>query len=216
MKGPDETPLSDRTFKYEKLESPVVFRLAWYAAAGTSGVRLTDYSEAESQVFEGKAMFTTKIDEEETTIRVWVDEAKTSVEIAVWTEDESTAKAQAEVIESRLLDSIEKYHILAEADQKKLDRSLVAKMCMDKIVYYILNNHPVSDIYYQVAHGREMMIKATEGEDLSPVALSTAGWLARIEGLPRDEKMPAELATELAKKSIEWKKQVHQFIGKYL
>ena len=144
-----------------------------------------------------------------------------SVELGVdpfeyWTDKEANASSHAENVESTLKKSLKKYRGLSEEDGRKLRKALVAKMCMDRIVYHILNGSPVSDIYFQVAHGREMMIKATEGGDVHPVSMSTMGWLAKIEDLPRDQKMPAELATELAKKSIEWKQQIHDFIGNYL
>jgi hypothetical protein len=105
---------------------------------------------------------------------------------------------------------------MAEEEQERVRRAIVAKTCTDRIVYLVLNRSPVSDIYFQVAHAREMMIKATTGLEVNPVSMSTAGWLAKIESLPRDETMPANIATELAKKSIEWKGQVHEFIGKFL
>ena len=92
----------------------------------------------------------------------------------------------------------------------------MAKTCFDRIPYKVLNKATVSDVYFQVAHGREMVIKATEGEEMNPVALTTSGWLAKIERLPRDETMPGGFATELAKKSIEWKKGVQELIEKYL
>jgi hypothetical protein len=62
-----------------------------------------------------------------------------------------------------------------------------------------------------------MMIKATEGEESVPsLTLSTSGWLSRIESLPRDETLPGNIASELAKKSIEWKKETQDIISRYL
>jgi hypothetical protein len=62
-----------------------------------------------------------------------------------------------------------------------------------------------------------MMIKATEGEQgVNPLTLTTSGWLANIESLPREEPLPGNIASELAKKSIEWKKGTHEVIRRYL
>jgi hypothetical protein len=62
-----------------------------------------------------------------------------------------------------------------------------------------------------------MMIKATEGDaTVPPLTLTTSGWLSRIESLPRDQTLPGNIASELAKKSIEWKKETHEVISRYL
>jgi len=62
-----------------------------------------------------------------------------------------------------------------------------------------------------------MMIKATEGdEDVNPINLTTSAWLAKIESLPRDEHLPGNIASELAKKSIEWKRGTNEVISRYL
>lgn len=209
-------PHVTRSLKYELTDSPVVFRIAWFAGASRPGVRLTDETEVESQDFEGKALFETKMDENELVFQLVVLDTSKSFDITVWGEDEGLTSNLADSIVSEFESAVKKYQNLGEEEQTKVRKALVAKTCLDRIVYYILKGDTTGRIYFQLAHAREMMIKATSGEDVSPVALSTAGWLAQIEKLPRDEKMPAEMARELAKKSIEWKSQVHEFIKKYL
>jgi hypothetical protein len=212
MEGLESLIQVDRTLEYDKPDPPTVFRIAWYAAARRPGVRLTEYSEAESQTFEGNATFFTKIEDSKGAVRVSVEGAQTVVGLTVWGEDQDKASTYVDEVLSLLQESLDKYKSLEAEAQERLRRALVAKTCTDRIVYLILNRSPVSDIYFQVAHAREMMIKAAEGQEVSPVAMSTAGWLAQIESLPRDQTMPANIATELAKKSIEWKSQVHDFI----
>ena len=116
-----------------------------------------------------------------------------------------------------LEESITKFKALPADDRSKLTRALVAKTCWDRVVHKILKRAPLSEVYFQVAHGREMIIKATEGEDtVNPIALTTSGWLSNIESLPREEALPGNIAAELAKKSIEWKKGTHEVINRYL
>jgi hypothetical protein len=205
-----------RSLSYDTADSAVVFRLAWYAVASAPGVLLNEYSEAESQIFKGKAMFSANQDAEKFNVRVWVEEAQRSVGITVWGDEEPSSTGYAESIETDLKTALDKYINLSDEEKSKLRRALVAKTCWDRLVFEILNKAPLSDVYIQLAHGREMMIKATEGEDMHALTLSTSGWLSKIESLPRDEALPGSVAAELAKKSIEWKKDTHEVISRYL
>ncbi|NHJ13740.1 MAG: hypothetical protein EAX95_08685 [Candidatus Thorarchaeota archaeon] len=211
----DKTEVS-RILSYQIADSSVVFRLAWYAVASKPGVLLTEYSEAESQIFKGKAMFSADVDSEKYDVRIWVEEAQRSVEITVWGRSGDALGSYLKTIESSLTTYLEKYASISDDERARLRRALVAKTCWDRLIFEILNKAPLGDVYIQLAHGREMMIKATEGEDLHTLTLSTSGWLSKIESLPRDEVPPASVAAELAKKSIEWKKETHEVIARYL
>ncbi|MGY5861011.1 MAG: hypothetical protein RTU09_01360 [Candidatus Thorarchaeota archaeon] len=205
-----------RTHKYEKIDPATVFKLAWFAIASKPGVLLADHSEAESRSFKGEAVFTSRIDEKPIKTKVDVDEEQGSVVISGWGEDEAALSTNLDSIMDALKDTSGKYLSLADEEQQKLRRALIAKTCWDRIIYKILNKAPLSDIYFQLAHGREMMIKATKGDELNPITLTTSGWLSRIEPLPRGEIPPAGLATELAKKCIEWKKGTQEVIQNLL
>ena len=131
--------------------------------------------------------------------------------------DEVALKVYLDGIMENLEESLGKFKALPEEDQSKLRRALVAKTCWDMVVYKILNKAPLSEVYYQIAHGREIMIKATEGDkDVNPLLLTTSGWLSNIESLPREQSLPGNIASELAKKSIEWKRGTHEVISRYL
>ncbi len=205
-----------RTHEYEKTDPVTVFKLAWYAIASKPGVLLADHSEAESQSFKGEAMFTAKIDQKPIKIKVDVDEEQGSVEMTGWGEDEVALGTYLDGAMDALKKSSDKYLSLADEEKQKIRRALIAKTCWDRIIHKILNKAPLSDIYFQLAHGREMMIKATEGDELNPITLTTSGWLSRIEPLPKDEAPPAGLATELAKKCIEWKRGTQEVIQNFL
>jgi hypothetical protein len=112
--------------------------------------------------------------------------------------------------------SAEKYLKLDEDDQQRIRRALIAKTCWDRVVYEILSKANANDVYIQVAHGREMMIKATEGLDFDPITLTTSAWLTRIEPMPRDEPMPVDFAKELAMKTVAWKKDTAHLISQYI
>ncbi|NHI82971.1 MAG: hypothetical protein EAX81_01520 [Candidatus Thorarchaeota archaeon] len=211
----DKTEVS-RTSSYQIADSAVVFRLAWYTVASKPGVLLTEYSEAESQIFKGKAMFSVDADSQKYDVRIWVEEAQRSVEITVWGKNGKAIHEYLETIESALNAHLEKFATISDDERAKLRRALVAKTCWDRLIFEILNKAPLNDVYIQLAHGREMMIKATQGEDLHSLTLSTSGWLSEIESLPRDESPPANIAAELAKKTIEWKKETHEVIARYL
>ncbi len=207
----------ERTINFDKLEPPLVFRLAWYVSSSFPGARLIKETKAESQVFVGEAQFFVKIDDKEALESCKVDESDSSVKISVLGNDETTINKTAETIESGISQALTKVKSLDEDRQTRLSKALVAKCCVDRIVYHVLNNSPTSDIYFQVAHAREMMIQATAGDDeVNSLALSTAGWLSRIEPLPRDEKMPSNIAKEIALKSVEWKNQIHSFIKQFI
>jgi hypothetical protein len=203
--------------KYISEDSAAVFRVAWYAIASKPNVLLEEYSEAESKTFQGDAKFSLQIAGEKAFASIKVSEEDASVELHAKGKDEVALKVYLDDIMENLEESISKFKALPEEDRSKLRRALVAKTCWDRVVHMILKKAPLSDVYYQVAHGREMMIKATEGDEgVNHLALTTSGWLANIESLPREEPLPGNIAAELAKKSIEWKRGTHEVIGRYL
>ena len=217
MDDSEEMAKVSRSFSYSTEESAAVFRIAWYSVASKPNVILEEYSEAESQVFNGEAKFSLRIAGEKAQAKISVDGAKSSIAIEAESKDEVAVGVFLDDLVNTLNDALSKYDALPGDDKAKLKRALVAKTCWDRVVYEILNKAPLNDVYIQVAHGREMMIKATEGEDdMHPVTLTTSGWLSRIESLPRDETLPGNIASELAKKSIEWKKETHEVIGRYI
>jgi hypothetical protein len=207
----DKTEIS-KTISYDIPDSAVVFRLAWYAVASKPGVLLNEYSEAESQIYKGKAIFSSK----DANVRVWVEEAQRLVEITGWSEEQAQLESYLEEVAQSVEASVKKYQSLTEEEKGKLKRALVAKTCWDKIVFEILNKAPAGAVYFQLAHGREMIIKATEGEEIHALPLTTSGWLSRIEAVPRDEVLPSGVAMELAKKSVEWKKETQDIIARYI
>lgn len=213
----DEMTEVSRALSFSSDEPAVMFRLAWYVVASKPNLILEEHSEAESQDFQGSAKFSLRIAGEEAYVIVKVTESKSSIELIALGPDEVALAVYLDDHLQAMNGALAKYQSLPEEDKSKLRRALVAKTCWDRVVREILNRAPVSDIYLQVAHGREMMIKATEGENgVPPLTLTTAAWLTKIESLPRDETMPGNIASELAKKSIEWKKETHEVICRYI
>ena len=203
-----------RELKYETPEPSVIFRIAWYSIASKPGVRLIEYSEAESQDFVATAMFTAEVESHPIRIRFSVEGVAANVKITAFGDDEEILAKYIDEAKDELESSIKKYLALSDDAKSRVRRALVAKTCWDRVVYHILSKSVVGVIYFQVAHGREMMIKATEGEDIHPITLTTSGWLSKIESLEPEEIMPGGIATELAKKSIEWKKDTHEVIAR--
>jgi len=203
--------------KYISEDSAAVFRVAWFAIASKPNVLLEEYTEAESTNFQGDAKFSLQIAGEKAFVSVKVVEEDASVELHAQGKDEVALKVYLDDIMQQLEEFLDKFKSLPEEDKAKLRRALVAKTCWDRVVYKILKRAPHSEVYYQVAHGREMMIKATEGDvNVNPLTLTTSAWLANIESLPREKQLPGNIASELAKKSIEWKKGTHEVIRRYL
>ena len=202
-------------YRYE--DSAAVFRVVWYAIASKPNVILEEYSEAESTSFQGNAKFSLRIAGEKAFASIKVDEAESSVELRAQGKDEVALKVYLDDVKESFQESINKFQALPKEDRSKLNRALVAKTCWDRVVFKILKRAPLSEVYYQVAHGREMMIKATEGEsNVHPLTLTTSGWLSNIESLPHEEPLPGNIASELAKKSIEWKKGTIEVISQYI
>lgn len=213
----DEMTEVSRALTFSTVDPAVVFRLAWYVVASKPNLILEEHSEAESQDFFGSAKFSLRIAGEEAYTTIQVTETKNSVEITVQGPDEVALSVYLNDHLETLNDVLDRFQALPEEDKSKLRRALVAKTCWDRVVREILNKSTVNDVYIQVAHGREMMIKATEGENgVPPLTLTTAAWLTKIESLPRDETMPGNIASELAKKSIEWKKETQAIISRYI
>jgi hypothetical protein len=145
-----------------------------------------------------------------------VEEAHRSIEVAAWGDDE---KALGDYLDGLLKEveiSAEKYLKLEEADQQRVRRALIAKTCWDRVVYEVLSKAPANDVYIAVAHGREMMIKATEGLEFDPITLTTSAWLTKLEPLPREEPLPASIAKDVAMKTVEWKKDTTHLISQYI
>ena len=194
----------------------VVFRVAWYAVSYKPGVYLTEYSAPESKGFQGTASFSIGSDlgAIETTISIEEGESKIQIDASGPSEDIVASFLEETVI--TINEALDKYRVQGTNEKSKVRRALVAKSCWDRMVHLILKKSPLTEIYFQLAHGREMMIKATEGEDLHSVTLGTSGWLSKVENLPRDEPLPGNLATALAKKSVEWKRDTIEVIRRYL
>lgn len=217
MNAMDDMAEVSQIQRYESKDSAAVFRVVWYAIASKPNVILEEYSEAESTNFQGNAKFSLQIAGEKAFASIKVDEKDSSVQLSAQGKDEVALKVYLDDIMENLKDTINKFESLPAEDRSKLGRALVAKTCWDRVVYKILKKAPQNEVYYQVAHGREMMIKATEGEDgVHPLTLTTSGWLSNIESLPSDEPLPGNIASELAKKSIEWKKGTLEVISRYL
>ena len=206
-----------RALNFDSDEPAVVFRLAWYVVASKPNLILDEHNEAESKDFQGSAKFSLRIAGEAANTTIQVTKSKSSVELTAQGFDEVALSGYLDENLEAMSDALAKYHALPEEDKSKLRRALVAKTCWDRVVREILNKAPANDVYLQVAHGREMMIKSTEGESgVLPVTLTTAAWLSKIESLPRDETMPGNIASELAKKSIEWKRETQALISRYI
>jgi len=206
-----------RSLNYSVDDSTTVFRIAWYEVASKPNVILEEYREAESQVFKGEAKFSLRIAGERALANISVDGAKSTIGVEAEGVDEVAVGIFLDGFAGSLNNALAKYDALSDDHKSKLKRALVAKTCWDRMVREILNKAPLNDVYIQVAHGREMMIKATEGEENVPsLTLTTSGWLSKIESLPRDETLPSNIASELAKKSIEWKKETQDIISRYI
>ncbi|MBN2229611.1 MAG: hypothetical protein JW779_08435 [Candidatus Thorarchaeota archaeon] len=217
MDKTDEMVEVSQIQKYLSEDSATVFRITWYEIASKPNVLLEEYNEAESQVFQGTARFSLQIGGEKAFASVLVDGSQSSTEIRAQGKDEVALKIYLDALMESLKDALGKYESLPEEDRAKVKRALVAKTCWDRMVRKILNKESLGAVYYQVAHGREMFIKATEGESgAHPVALTTSAWLSRIESLPHEEPIPGNIATELAKKSVEWKRGTQEVIGRYI
>ncbi|MGY5856170.1 MAG: hypothetical protein RTS72_06170 [Candidatus Thorarchaeota archaeon] len=217
MDASEDMAKVSRNLNYSSDESAAVFRITWYSVASKPNVILEEYREAESQVFNGEAKFSLRIAGEKALVNISVDGSKSSVGVEAEGKDEVAVGVFLDDLVGSLNDAFSKYDSLPSDDKAKLKRALVAKTCWDRVVREILNKAPLSDVYVQVAHGREMMIKAVEGEDgMHPITLTTSGWLSKIESLPRDETLPGGIASELAKKSIEWKRETQEVIGRYI
>ncbi|MFW9787045.1 MAG: hypothetical protein ACFFE2_11310 [Candidatus Thorarchaeota archaeon] len=206
-----------REEKISSSEPDVVFRLVWYVVASKPNLILIEHSEAESQDFQGSAKFSLKIGGESAFVTFHVTESTSAVELVAEGHDEVALSVYIDDHIRAMNESITKYESLLDEDKSKLRRALVAKTCWDKVVKEILSKAPASDVYIQVAHGREMVIKATEGDEgVPPLTLTTSAWLSKIESLPREETMPGNFAAELAKKSIEWKRETQDIISRYI
>lgn len=198
------------------IDSDVVFRISWYAIASAPRVYLKDYSEAESKDFEGMAVFLSESDETHFIVKLLVQQSSSSIKLEISGENDEVISKYMDKLTSSLNTHLDKYVVLGTDAKGKLRRALVAKMCWDRIVYLIFQKRPLSEIYFQLAHGREMVIKATEGEDMAPITLSTSGWLSRTETLDREEHLPSDIATALAMKAVEWKKETQAIISRYI
>ncbi len=197
-------------------DSAVVFRISWYAIASAPRVYLKEYSEAETKDFEGTATFQSESDETHFIVKLLVQESSSTITLEISGEKDKVVSKYLDNLTSSLNTHLDKYVVLGTDAKAKLRRALVAKTCWDRIVYLIFQKRPLSEIYFQLAHGREMVIKATEGEDMAPITLSTSGWLSRTENLSRDEHLPADIATSLAMKAVEWKKETQAIIARYI
>ncbi len=218
MEEMDDQVKVSRSLPYDNPDSAAVFRIAWHLVTREPGFILSEHSEAESTIFKGKALFTGRIEDHPVTTRVWVEEAQRSIGITAFGDDEPLLAGYVDGLVEELKRDLDTFRDFDEDMKARVRRALIARTCWDRIVHHVLNKTPASTIYFQVAHGREMIIKATEGDEPHPIALATNTWLTKLESFPDGEALPGDFATELAKKSVEWKKQtvelIHEFFNK--
>ncbi|MHA1770799.1 MAG: putative selenocysteine system protein [Candidatus Thorarchaeota archaeon] len=216
MAEADNQTKTFRSIDYEKIDPSAAFRIAWYIIASKPGILLKEYTEAESRLFEASATFHVDLDDINIKAQVIVEEEPPNLVLNAWGEDESILETYIDNTLNEIQEAFSKFKSLDDDRRQRLTRALIAKACWDKLVADIFRKAPLSDIYVQLAHGREMIIKATEGEEVSPVSLTTSAWLSKIESLPREEALPGGMAAEIAKKSVEWKKETIAFIRRFL
>ncbi len=213
----DGTNSTKSSLTIEFVDDPsVVFRVAWYAVSYKPGVYLKEYSAPESKGFQGTASFSIGSDLGAIDTTISIKEGKSKLQIEASGSSEDIVVSFLEEAIATINEALDKYRVQGTNEKSKVRRALVAKTCWDRMVHLILKKSPLNEIYFQLAHGREMMIKATEGEDLHSVTLGTSGWLSKVETLPREEPIPGNLATALAKKSVEWKRDTIEVIRRYL
>ncbi len=205
-----------RSHVFDDIEPDVIFRMAWYIIASRPKVYLLEYSEAESQNFEGRATFSTESESNGIQVGLRVLGESKSVEITAHGDSDDQLTKYLDVIITSIEMTVKKYQALDDEMKSKVRRALVAKTCWDRIVYSIVEKKPCADIYYQLAHGREMMIKATEGEEVPPLTLNTSGWLSKMESMSQNDTLPSDFAMALAKKSVEWKHETQDLIAKHI
>ncbi len=216
MKELDESAKIARTLSYESPESRVVFKIGWHVVTSRPGVVLDDYHESESTSFSGRALFSTKIDNEPLTFRLGVDGAMRTVELAVWARANQIGEPLLNEFVENMQTSLSKYTTLSEEQKQRVLRALLAKMSLDRLIHCILTKSPKNEIYFHLAHSREMIITATAGEEFQPLLLSISAWIQRLEKLASDAPLPAEDATDLAKKALEWKRDTRALISRYI
>lgn len=216
MEKIDDRIKASKTLRYDVSEPSAVFRIAWYVVTSQPGTLLSEHSEPESQVFKGKVTFATTTNGVKTRLQVSVDGAQKSIEIIGFGGTQAAITRYVNDLANQLETLLRKYRGIPDKEKNKLRRALLAKTCWDRVVYGVLNKSPLSEIYVNLSHGREMMVQATEGEEMHPVTLTTEAWLTRIEKFPRDKALPGDIASELAKRTVEWKKETNSVISRYL
>ncbi|MEM2142158.1 MAG: hypothetical protein QXS20_04355 [Candidatus Thorarchaeota archaeon] len=212
----DESLKVSRQIGFQSLEPSVVFKVVWYAVSSRPGVLLDEYSEPESRSFSGTARFSVNIGGSHAQVDIGIDQDAKVAIVTLHMADSALAESYIAELSENIKRAIDRYTALNDEDRLRLRYALISKICWDRTVHAVLKKAPASEVYYQVAHGREMLIKAIEGQAATASSLSTGSWLSVVERLPRDEPLPGDVATELAKKSVEWKKETHSIIAKYL
>ncbi|MHA2187954.1 MAG: hypothetical protein ACW99V_06915, partial [Candidatus Thorarchaeota archaeon] len=137
-----------RELKYKTPEPSVIFRIAWYVIASKPGVRLTEYSEAESQDFVAKAMFAAEVESQPIRIRFSVEGVAANVEISAFGEDEDILNKYIDEAKAEFEVAIKKYLALSDDAKSRLRRALVAKTCWDRVVFHVLSKSVVGVIYF--------------------------------------------------------------------
>ncbi|MFW9844750.1 MAG: hypothetical protein ACFFEV_09250, partial [Candidatus Thorarchaeota archaeon] len=180
----DGTNSTKSSLSIDFVDDPdVVFRVAWYAVSYKPGVYLTEYSIPESKGFQGTASFSIGSDLGALETTISINEGESKLQIHASGASEDIVSSFLEDTNKTINEALDKYRVQGTNEKSKVRRALVAKTCWDRMVYLILKKKPLAEIYFQLAHGREMMIKATEGEDLHTVTLGTSGWLTKVEDL---------------------------------
>ena len=106
MNETDEMAVVSKTQNYLSEDSSTVFRIAWYQIASKPNVLLDEYSEAESQLFQGYAKFSLHIGGEKAFASITVDGKLSSVELQAQGNDEVALKIFLDQLMDELFASI--------------------------------------------------------------------------------------------------------------
>ncbi len=189
----------------ENIECDIAFRLAWHILTNIEHSYLGKYSDEHST--NRHAIFI--LLDSDKKIIMSLETEDSIIKIKLKGEDKNRIKTIEDNIVQQVSDIIEEYKTYSVDKANRVRMAIIGEIALDKLISDIIKNENLTNLQYNLAHAREMMIKSVT--TFHPITLEISGWLTKLKEYLNTE-IPQDYLKDLATKSKQWKKQVSKII----
>ncbi len=189
----------------ENIDLDIAFRLAWHILTNIEHSYLGKYSDEHS--LNRHAIFVLIDGDKKIIMSLETGEDKLILKLKG--ENEQRIKDIEDNIAQQIAESIEDYKTYDEDKSNRIRMAIIGEIALDKLISDVIKNENLTNLQYNLAHAREMMIKSVT--TFHPITLEISGWLTKLREYLNSE-IPEQYLKDLMVKSKQWKKEASKII----